>query len=264
MNTQINITKLSIKNFFSAHTFIKKHKLGKYYLYISIFAIALSLGMLSGGVYFSNKLILSIQDFSIINSLEEWIKNYTSTNVDTYLYWTLFILIEIPVLITSLLIYPTILSIISFPILDSLTEKVNNILFDQKVGPSFSMQRFGQMLFKITLPNAIKTITYSLILMPFTFIPIIGFFFMFLSMCINGYFYGYDILDNYFENWNVNIDKSKRFIQSHKTLTTTAGFGGGILAMIPIVGSIFSPIISVVATGLTLKELNIHDEITQP
>ncbi|NLR91217.1 EI24 domain-containing protein [Flammeovirga agarivorans] len=250
---------LSLKNYSKAFQFIKEHQLTKYYIYISFFALLLSFLIISGGLYLSHQTIQAVEQFSMVISFKEWVASSFPSIADSLVYWSLFFLIEVPILISGFLVFPVILNTITFPILDSLTEKVNTILFEPDATSSMNLKRMMNMFFEITIPNAFKSIIYSLILLPFSFIPVIGPLVVVISISINAYYLGFDVLDNYFENWNIKVDQSKRFIRSHKKVSICTGLGGSLIAMIPIIGGVLSPALSIVAGGLILKELEVYE-----
>lgn len=260
-HSSIKIYKTGIQKYFKAYRFIKDNHLMHYFWYIGSFGFVLSILLLGGGLFFSSHIMEWFQSTDSFSSWVSYIPFIAEDTKQSSLYWLLFFLIEIPVLITSLLLFGPLMNLLSFPILDRFTEKINVILFDKKAEGNFNLNRLAKMVWNITLPNALKSIFYSLLLLPFTFIPFIGPFFMLLSLIINSYYSGFDILDNFFENWNVKVEDSKQYITQNKSLSISIGFGGSLLSLVPIIGGIFSPIFSLAAGGLILKELKVYEDL---
>lgn len=262
-HSSLKIYRTGFQQYFKAYTFIKKNNLTSFFIFIGVFGLILSVLLLGGGFYLSHEIMDWVQTSSTFQSILASTSISEDGNVnENALYWVFFLFIEIPVLITSLLLFGPLMNLFSFPILDRLTEKINVILFDQNARSNLDLGRLFKMVWRITLPNALKSIFYTLLLLPFTFIPFIGPVFILISLILNSYYSGFDILDNFFENWNVKVNDSKRFIQQNKSLSISVGFGGSLLSLVPIIGGIFSPIISLTAGGLILKELEIYETIT--
>ncbi|ANQ49644.2 EI24 domain-containing protein [Flammeovirga sp. MY04] len=266
MNTKLSYFKaasLSMKHYYNALVYINKNGLRKYYLYTSIFAIILFTLIFCASLYLGNTTIDAISNF---NFMQEWKASITSlepATIDSIMYWVLFLFVGLPIMITGIFVYPVILSAFTVPIQDTLTQKVLKISYHQEVDDRFDIKRMSSLFFKVSIPNALKSLCYSLILLPLTFIPVIGIVFMAISIAINSYYLGFGIMDNYFEYWNIDVDKSKQYIQRNKKMSTSIGLGGGLLAMIPILGGIIAPITSVVAGGLMMKELKVYEHFEE-
>ncbi|KXX69513.1 EI24 domain-containing protein [Flammeovirga sp. SJP92] len=259
--SSFRIYKTGFQQYLKAFNFIRKNNLMQYFWFISLFGFILSVVLLGGGLYTSHHIMEWVQTTDNFHSMVEAIPFIDTKSSETSLYWVLFIFIEIPVLITSLLLFGPLVNLLSFPILDRYTEKINIILFDRNAESNFDLGRLFQMAWSIILPNALKSIFFTLLLLPFTFIPFVGPVFLFISLVINSYYTGFDIVDNYFENWNVKVKDSKHFITQNKSIPISIGFGGSLLSLVPIIGGIFSPIISLTAGGLILKELDIYEDM---
>ncbi|OHX66448.1 EI24 domain-containing protein [Flammeovirga pacifica] len=254
---------LSIKHYSNAFVYINKHGLKKYYVYTSIFALVLFSLIFYACLFLGNTTIDTVSSLGFISEFKASLSDYSPETIDRIIYWTLFVFIGIPIFLTGIFVFPVLLGSLTVPIQDTLTQKVLQISYQQEVDDRFNFKRLVHLFIKVSIPNALKSLLYSLILLPLTFIPIIGIIFMVISLGINSYYLGFGIMDNYFEYWNVDVDKSKKFIQRHKSMSTSIGMGGGLLAMIPILGGIIAPITSVVAGGLMMKDLNVYDQFNQ-
>ncbi|MBD0404021.1 EI24 domain-containing protein [Flammeovirga sp. EKP202] len=260
-HSSFRIYKTGFQQYLNAFSFIKKNNLMSFFWFIGIFGLMLSVVLLGGGLYVSHQIMEWVQTTESFHSVVNSIPFVDTQSSENSLYWVLFIFVEIPVLITSLLLFGPLMNLLSFPILDRLTEKINLLLFDKDAGSNFDLGRLFKMAWSITLPNALKSIFFTLLLLPFTFIPFVGPIFLFISLVINSYYSGFDIVDNFFENWDIKVKDSKRYITNHKSLSISIGFGGSLLSLVPIIGGIFSPIISLTAGGLILKELDVYEDV---
>ena len=71
----------------------------------------------------------------------------------------------------------------------------------------------------------------------------------------SSYFTGFAIADYYNELNGKGFKESKKWIKAHEGYASAVGSIGHVFLMIPIVGIVFSPVISTVAAGLAYQSV---------
>lgn len=148
-----------------------------------------------------------------------------------------------------------IMLILMSPIMAILSEKTEQQLTG-KTYP-FNMQQLVRDIFRgilIALRNML--IEYGIIILSFflLFIPVIGWLFsVFFLALVSYYFYGYSMMDYCAERKRMGVMASSGYIWKNKWLAVTNGFVFWIIFSLPLIGSIFAPVLAPVAAAIAVN-----------
>ena len=81
-----------------------------------------------------------------------------------------------------------------------------------------------------------------------------------ILMIIQFYFIGFAFMDNYYEQSNIPIRESAKYIREHVYAAIIIGLIGYLLFMIPLLGAILGPFICAVAATLYLHHKSVTDD----
>jgi CysZ protein len=156
-----------------------------------------------------------------------------------------------------------IMLIILSPILALLSERVDEIITGKKY--PFDISQFVVDVFRgigIALRNMFIEFGFILLCLMISWIPVIGWITAIFLYIVSCYFYGFSMIDYTSERRRLSIGKSIAFIRSNKGFAISNGFLYSIMTMIPYVGNMFAPIVSVVAATLGTYEVLEQDKRT--
>ncbi len=77
----------------------------------------------------------------------------------------------------------------------------------------------------------------------------------FLILLVEGYFFGYTLADYRNEYLGIPMKDSHKIIHAHRGLITGNGIFFNISLLIPILGVLFGPALAVIASGLSMNEI---------
>jgi len=146
------------------------------------------------------------------------------------------------------------------PVLAYLSEKTEAILTKRTY--QFEWHIFIKQIFRgiaIALINAMMELMLLVFLYFFTSVPVIGWISPLLIFFVQSYFYGYVMLDYYFERENLGISDSIGKGLNYKQLALVNGSVFYGLLLVPIVGVLIAPTYSVVAAGIALHKIKQND-----
>ena len=103
--------------------------------------------------------------------------------------------------------------------------------------------------------NSLWQTIYSISIIIFSLIPIIGWLTPVMAILIDCYYYGFSMLDYSMERKRKSVAQSIYFIGTHKGLAIGNGFVFYLMHFLPIIGWILAPSYSVVAATLSLYPL---------
>jgi CysZ protein len=148
--------------------------------------------------------------------------------------------------------YKFVFLIVCSPVLGLLSEKAEEKLLNTHY--PFSTK---QLLIDIkrglliSLRNALKQLLFMLILLPLSFIPVVGIIFTILIIILDCYYFGFGFLDYNCERHKLSYKQSIRLISANRPYAIGIGAGLLIMLLIPVVGWLIGPGIATVAAMLT-------------
>lgn len=267
----LNLYKLQIKISFLEMTFIKNFKTGilKYreallfihnnkLNYFFIFPLLLNIVLFYFGWTSINSLSNYsreyIESISHINTANFWGHEFIQTLIDIILYIFFKILFILIFAYTGGYIIIILLS----PIFSILSEKVEKIQTGKQY--SFNLATTINDIITgiyISVRNLCYELLITIVLIFFSFIPIIGWFSIIILFLVSSYFYGFSFYYYSIERKGLGKAQNIKFMKNNKNLLISNGFIFASCLMIPFIGillSSFVAIISVVAASISINE----------
>lgn len=231
-----------------AHRFIKQHKLYRLFalpvlINVALFSVLVWLGLgwanaLSEALY--GWFGLSYADWDNFN----WLK--------TVIYWTLNILLNLAIFIAYLNTIRYIMLILIAPILAYVSERTEELATGRSYPFSISqlIKDTGRGM-GIAVRNGITEIFLTVLLLALGFIPVIGWVTPLLLFVVQSYFFGFSMMDYYFERQKLSGAESRSFIFKHKWVAVGNGaYFNGLVYLFTIAAAALPLIIAVLAKVL--------------
>ncbi len=258
-----------------AHRFIKQHKLYKLFILPVLINVALFGLMVWLGVGWAQSFTDTMYAWFGVNDAQwdsfDWLK--------TVIYWSLSILINLVILILYLSTIRYIMLILIAPILAYVSERTEELATGRSY--PFSLSQLLKDAWRgigIAVRNGIAELLLTILLLALGFIPVIGWITPFFLFIVQSYFFGFSMLDYYFERQKLSGTESRRLIYSYKWVAVGNGayFNGlvylftvlaaalplvlalltKVLFIVPVVFLSILPIYSVVAGTLAALKLD--------
>lgn len=261
MNGPINQLRLSIKSFFQAFSFLRKHKLRHYYIYPII------LGVLVFGVG-------TMFSFYYVDLLRDWLVNLLDFEItgvsDDNSFWenvkqgglkfgeiVLFALIKISIFYLLLKANKYIVLIFLSPVLAYLSERTEEILTGNEY--PFNTRQFLYDIWRgvlIAIRNMVIEVAITVVVFVITwFVPIISPLSAIFLFIIGSYFYGFSMFDYWNERRKMKVSDSIRNMRAMKWTLIGNGAIFSAFMLLPIIGTILAPINAVVGSAIANNEI---------
>lgn len=224
--------------------FIKENGLRKYYWYTAVLSILVFIGL-----FFIAHLISD----TVINYFWYDLFNIPKAGPLDTTRFIIALILGIPIRIFLFYFHNTIVQFLGFPLFLRLANKTAKILGTKK-----GKLRFGDAfarMFLIQIPMMFKYMFWMVAFYFLTYVPFMGWYFSYRGFMTSSYYTGFAIADYYNELNGISYKESKKWIKSHQGYASAIGSIGSLLLMIPVVGIVFSPVISTVAAGLSYQKL---------
>jgi len=232
--------------------FIAKHNLWHFFIYPVLILVAL---FIAG--YWS---VLQLSDW-----LVDWVTNelgLQAVNDDSWLGWLQVIgafLVSFLLKVVFLLILSSyikyIVLIICSPILALLSERIEEIISGKKF--PFNFPQFMRDMMRgilVTLRNLAMETLLIVSCMIIGWIPVIGWITIPFLYVTAWYFMGFSMMDYSYERMRMTIGQGANFTRKHKGIAIGNGFVFSMILLIPFIGVVIAPILSVVAATLAVLE----------
>lgn len=157
------------------------------------------------------------------------------------LYYLFLFFIHLAFISLYLLLFKYLVLMILAPFLAPLSEKVEEIITGHN--DPFKLRQFLWEVGRgaaLALRNAGIEIFFSVLLLVFALVPIIGAITPVLLFILESYFYGFSMMDYFNERHKMTVKKSEHYVYEHKGLAIGNGLVFNFLAWAPSVLSIFS------------------------
>lgn len=247
--TFLNEFILGISSYSKAIHFSKQHKLGSYYFYPAVFSVLIFCG-------------LGIISYLYIGELTSYLdKLLNKTPMEGIWYkiaqWIVNILIWVFALLVYLKVYRYLVLIFLSPFLGLIAGKVQDIIHQQN--PPFDMQQLLKDTMRgifLSLRNLVWELLFTSILMFLSIIiPIIAPVTFIIIVMIESYYMGFSMIDYHNEYKKLSAGESIRFVKKHRAFAISNGLVFSLLLIIPIVGVLIAPILSVIAAGMGRQDI---------
>jgi len=240
---------IAIQAFFQAHRFIKKHKLWKWIL---IPGILYTILFIVGIYLFSSTSSNFIEWIALKTGLKSWLDEENSGFMG-FIFTMGGLILWLVLMLFYFSLFKFLFLIIGSPLFAYLSEKTEAIMEGNDFPFSIS-QLLKDIARGIQLAgrNSLWQTIYSISIIIFSLIPVIGWLTPVMAILIDCYYYGFSMLDYSMERKRKTIAESIYFIGSHKGLAIGNGIVFYLMHFLPIIGWVLAPSYSVVAATLSL------------
>lgn len=245
----------SIKHFFNATSFLRKHQLMHYYLYPIILCVIYYLSLIGSIKFFSEYLLDNLLGTYLtpidkkIEGFWSFLSFFSIKNLAVVLTWGISFLLS-----TKFSKY--VILILLSPVFAFLSERVDEKLTGKQY--PFDLFQLIKDVFR-GIFIAVRNLTIELFLIgiltmasffagPFAIILVP------LLWLISSYFYGFSMMDYTSERRKYSIAKSVEFVRNNKGIALGNGMMYSVFDMIPVIGIIFAPINAVVGATISIIE----------
>jgi len=244
---------IAIQAYFKAHQFIKQHKLWKWiiipgilYALLFVFSMGFFLHTTSG----------VIEWLSLKTGLKTWLDKIQST-------WLgfLFTLSSLGLLLIQLLFYFSFFKyfylIVGSPVFAYLSEKTEAIINHQDY--PFSLRQLGTDMWRgirLAIRNALWQTVYLIALMLLSIIPLFGLITPIIALFVEGYYYGFSMLDYSMERHQKTMSESAFYVGTHRGLAIGNGLVFYAMHLVPFIGWVLAPAYAIVAATLAVYPLH--------
>ncbi len=240
---------LSLRSYTEAVRFIDQHKLWKLLIVPALCSLIIACFV----AWFAWKTSAAVTDFAVVKFNLDSSYSY----MNTFLEFIVFSFIRLIIIFTYIKLYRYLLLIILAPEFSYIISVVQSRATETR--HEFKVRRFIFDVWrsiKLAIRNFLIELILTLLIIIFGvivtwLIPIIPI----LLLLFEGYFFGYSLADFRNEFMNLRPRESKSLINDHKGLVIGHGIVFNFSLLIPIIGILFSPTISIIAMGLSLNEL---------
>ncbi len=242
---------IAIQAYAQAHDFIRKHRLWKWIIvpgiiYMLLFAASM--------YYFTHT----------ANSFFEWInKEFLEQSLqklkDSFLGFLITlgtVMIWITVMLFYFSLFKYFILAVGSPVFAFLSEKTEAIIEGKDL--EFNFYELATDIFRgisIAVRNTLWQTVYFVGILLVALIPFVGWFTPVFALLIEGYYYGFSMLDYSMKRHTKNTSESIYFIANHKGLAIGNGMIFYLFHVVPIIGWVLAPAYAVIAATLSIYPL---------
>jgi len=234
----------AIKAYFGALALISKLKLWKF------FVIPIVISIITAIVVFSLAYSLSDNIGDVIAGLWKWDWGKSVFSSISSFFGGL------SIVLIGLILYKHIVLALSSPFMSPVSEKIENYFKGEQC--EHKITSFQQQLFrgiKISLRNICRELLFTIPLLLFSWIPVIGWCCTALSFLIQAYYAGFGNIDYTLER-HFTFKESIEFVKKNKGLAIGNGIIFMLFLLIPFIGIIIVlPLSVTAATTETIKKI---------
>jgi CysZ protein len=240
---------LGIKTYNKSVQIINRYRLWYYLLIPGIMSFILILLIIFLGIIF----LPGISHYIHNNMIPDFLKGDIVLIITIIFLWIILLFI-------SFMIYKYIVLILFSPVLSTLSEKIEKLIYNQPE-IKLSLKNFIRDFFRgiiINLRSIVREIIFTFFAWIFILIPGIGPLmstaFIFL---IQSFYGGFGLVDYTLERKRYSLKRSIKYSKENRGSITGIGVGFILLLMVPIVGWFTAPAFATVAATLnTLEKIN--------
>jgi CysZ protein len=230
-----------LKGYQSAWHFIGKHRLWHFTLWSGL----LNLLLIGAGVYVAWWLAEALLEYAVL-----WFG--TDVLEGSWLYKLGLVLALIPTVALFLKFYKYFAIIALSPLLSYIAEKVQDI--ETQSSNNFKwglwLNNMGRGVY-INFHNLIAELFWTAACFVLSLIPVLNIISPLLMLGIECYYTGFSLVDYRHEYFKLKAKESIAWTSRHKGLAVGNGLGWCLLMLVPVIGWLVAPVLSVVAAGLS-------------
>lgn len=227
------------------------------YLFKKGYRSYLVLPVLINLLFFTTAIVLSILYGESLIAYLFSLFGYTLTDFAEAWSTVLLVVLYIVQFLIFLSVYKYLVLIVLAPFLAFLSEKLEKELLGKEYPFSWSqfLSDIGRALV-INGWNLLRELFLTLVLTVLAFFPLFAIVSPFLILLVQGYFYGYGIMDYNAERWRFGLKQTGKWMWQNKGGVTGIGLVFHFLFMIPVLGWIFAPVWAVLAGTKTAVDIH--------
>lgn len=240
----IKALKTGVKAYGEAFSFIRKHQLGYFFLFPLIFSILLIVSGWQGTTWLTT---LVLEQLNSALDFEQW--TFLGASILAFIIksfiWLTFRIVFL-LIITYLGGY--VIIILMSPVYALLSEKTAALLTQTEI--PFSLNQFISDIFRgilLAIRNLLIETGLTILLLIFSFIPVIGLASAPAMLLVTSYFYGFAFIDYSLERQRYGIKQSIQKISNHKGEAIGIGLPFTLVLSVPFIGSFAAAFLSIPA-----------------
>ncbi|MGV8826691.1 MAG: EI24 domain-containing protein [Breznakibacter sp.] len=240
----IRALKTGVKAYGEAFSFIRKHQLGYYFLFPLSLSILLVVSGWQGTTWLTT---LALEQLNSALNFEQW--TFWGASILVFIIksfiWLTFRILSL-LIITYLGGY--VIIILMSPVYALLSEKTAALLSQTEI--PFSINQFISDIFRgvlLAIRNLLIETSLTILLLIFSFIPVIGLASAPAMLLITSYFYGFAFIDYSLERQRYGIKQSIQKISNHKGEAIGIGLPFTLVLSVPFIGSFAAAFLSIPA-----------------
>lgn len=242
---------IAIQSYSKAHQFITKHRLWKWILIPGILYTLL----FATGMYFfwesSNTAVTWLSGFI---GVEKWLHRMQSAAL-SFLFLMGGMMIRIVLVFFYFSLFKYLILIIGSPVFSYLSQQtealINGRQYEFESGPVLKDMLRG---IRLALRNSLWQTVYLISILILSFLPIIGWITPVIAIFVEGYYYGFSMLDYSCQRHKLSPSASIAYISQHKGLAIGNGLIFYLLHFVPIL----APSYAVIAATISLYHQNLE------
>lgn len=240
---------ISIQAYFRAHRFIVRHKLWKWILIPGVIYMLLFAGGM--WLFFHSSRTFLDWLYNIIG-IKDWLDK-TGNAFISYLFIMGDFMFYIILMFFYFSLFKYLFLIFGSPVFAWLSEKVESII-EGRDYPVSIPQLFKDIWrgVRMALRNTLWQTVYTIALLLFSLIPVLGWISPLIAFMVECYYYGFSMLDYSAERHKLTPSQSIAFIGQRKGLAIGNGLVFFLMHILPVIGWIFAPAYAVIAATLSL------------
>ena len=246
---------IAIQSYSKAHQFISKHNLWKWILIPGILYTLL----FATGMYFfwasSNTAVTWLSSFI---GIEKWLHRMQSAAL-SFLFLMGGIMVRIVLVFFYFSLFKYLILIIGSPVFSYLSQQtealINGKQYKFESGPVLSDMLRG---IRLALRNSLWQTVYTISILILSFLPLIGWITPVISTFVEGYYYGFSMLDYSCQRHKLSPGASIAYISQHKGLAIGNGMVFYGMHFIPVLGWVLAPAYAVIAATISLYHQNLE------
>ncbi|PCH67587.1 MAG: hypothetical protein COC01_05465 [Bacteroidetes bacterium] len=235
---------LAINSYIEAHKLILRHKLWVFVLIPGIINLLLFALIFAIAWTTADAFAYVILDFIGIGD-EEGIMYMVKIVIS--------FLIRVILILMYLMVYKYVVLIIMSPFMAILSEKIEKIVTETQY--SFHFSQFIKDVIRgsfLAIKNMFIELVLIAVLMILSFVPLLNFITPVMILLVQGYFFGFSLIDYTNERKKLSVKESAKFVSEHKGLSIGIGLGFYGLLLIPVLGLLLAPTYGVTAATLSV------------
>lgn len=243
---------ISIRAYYKAHQFIRKHGLWKWIIIPGIIYLFLFVA----GIYFYLNTSYKVMQFFFTGiGIKKWLLDHNGSVIN-FLFLFSQVVLQLVMLLFYFSWFKYFFLVIGSPVFAYLSEKTESILLKKDFPFSFrKLLSDSWRGIRISMRNAFWQTLVTLLIFLLALLPVAGWIAPLLALSIECYYLGFSMMDYTNERRGLGVSGSIEFINKRKGLAVGNGMLFYMALTIPLLGWVLAPGYAVVAATLSMQEI---------